>query len=84
MTRCGLLTEYKGFSQAFLFRLPDSTFAFEVWYRDNGRILKSRTLMTAAEAQRFQQRIAESLRQLAPIASGGACRDVDEADAVFP
>ena len=63
-----LFTEYKGFSQAFLFRLPDSTYAFEVWYRADGRILKSRTLMSASEARRFQQRIAESLRQLAPMA----------------
>jgi len=63
-----LFTEYKGFSQAFLFRLPDSTYAFEIWYRVNGQVLKSRTLITAAEAQRFQQRIAESLRQLAPMA----------------
>jgi hypothetical protein len=63
-----LFTEYKGFSQAFLFRLPDSTYAFEVWYRADDQILKSRTLMTAAEARRFQQRIAESLRKLAPMA----------------
>ncbi|MCX6137953.1 MAG: hypothetical protein NTV54_10710 [Ignavibacteriales bacterium] len=30
--------------------------------------MKSRTLLSAAEAQRFQQRVAESLRRLAPMA----------------
>jgi hypothetical protein len=62
-----LFPEYRGFRQAFLFQMPDTTYVFEVWYRSNDSTFKIRTMLTPLEAQLFRSRVTTSLRQFAPM-----------------
>ncbi len=62
-----LFPEYKGFRQAFLFQMPDTTYVFELWYRSNDSTFKTRTMLTPLEAQLFRTRVTTSLQQFAPM-----------------
>ena len=62
-----LFPEYKGFNQAFLFQMPDTTYVFELWYRSNDSTFKIRTMLTSFEAELLRSRVTTSLQQFAPM-----------------
>lgn len=62
-----LFPEYKGFRQAFLFQMPDTTYVREIWYQSNDSTFKIRTALTSLETQLFRSRVTASLQQFAPM-----------------
>lgn len=67
--RLGTLTDrYPGFTEARLFRAPDSTFTFEVTMARGGKVLRERVPFSAASVDSLREQISLLVAQKAPHA----------------
>ncbi len=61
-TRTQLFPEVEDFLSARLFQGGDSSFVLEIAYREEGRLARRRSLMTAAQVRTFRQELTHALQ----------------------
>lgn len=61
-----LFPEYPGFREARLFQLADTTFALEIYCRQQGPLLKYRLLLSPGEVDALRQRVTARIQTLQP------------------
>ena len=63
-----LFPDIIGFREARLFQLPDSSFALEIFYRQQGHLFKQRQLLTKTATRTLQKRVSDRILALRPRA----------------
>lgn len=64
-----LFTDYRGFKEARLFQLSDTSFVLEISYQLEDRLLKDRLPLSAQEAAEFRQKVTLRIKQEKPRAA---------------
>ncbi|MDP4267335.1 MAG: hypothetical protein Q8880_07870 [Bacteroidota bacterium] len=61
-----LFSEYKGFKEARLFQIPDSSFVMEILYQQQDKQVKKREPLSKVQVEELRKKITDRIRQQAP------------------